>query len=229
MISPRDFPPGIVAVPMGDLTRYAHFWVSAMSTATPPHCVFSPQLGVNIANNLNRAIQQATFDWQWVWILGDDHEWRPDLLLQLLARQVDLVAPVVLKRTLPPTTVAYRIDPVELAVQSVPLQELPTSGLYPVDAVGGAGLLVQRRVFEAMPAPWFEFGRTQSDHTGEDMWFCEKARHLGFQCYIDCSQVMGHTTPVTLWPTVQDGRWTADVRFGSGAHFVVPPEDLADA
>lgn len=55
-------------------------------------------------------------------------------------------------------------------------------------------MMIKRRVFETLAAPWFEFGRAGDDILGEDYMFCHKAREAGFSVYMDwdASKTLGH-------------------------------------
>lgn len=61
------------------------------------------------------------------------------------------------------------------------------AGLLPVDGVGGACLLVHRDVFKAIEPPWFKF-----EGSGEDLYFCRKARAAGYRILIDTTVHTGH-------------------------------------
>lgn len=63
-----------------------------------------------------------------------------------------------------------------------------------VDAVGTGCIMIARKVFETMPAPWFEylFDAEGNMKTGNDFYFCRKAKKLGFNIYVDTSIVSNH-------------------------------------
>jgi len=63
--------------------------------------------------------------------------------------------------------------------------------LFEVDAVGTAFMLIKRKVFEAMKAPWF---KSKVD-ISEDLGFCEEARDLGFRIWVDPTCIIGHVGP----------------------------------
>jgi hypothetical protein len=50
-------------------------------------------------------------------------------------------------------------------------------------------VLIEARVFEAMPKPWFLFEYVETDDgptfRGEDIYFCEKAKAAGFHPLVD--------------------------------------------
>ena len=70
------------------------------------------------------------------------------------------------------------------------------SGLHAVDWVGCGFLLIKREVLEKMPAPWFQFIEERRGENyitySEDVWFCKKARELGYNIYIDLDCRLEH-------------------------------------
>ena len=75
--------------------------------------------------------------------------------------------------------------------------DFDSCGLREVDGLGVAALLVNLEVFRKMPEPWFEFhqvkvlGRGQ-DRFGEDLYFCDKAKQLGFKVWCDTDIETAH-------------------------------------
>lgn len=67
-------------------------------------------------------------------------------------------------------------------------------GLEKASSCGLAVALIERRVFEAIPAPRFQFEFTERGWRGEDIWFCDRAIEAGFQPMIDhdLSREIGH-------------------------------------
>lgn len=80
------------------------------------------------------------------------------------------------------------------------VQHHPLDGLQRVDAVGAAGLLVRREVFERLGSPWFrtEYDKQGLISKGEDFYFCEKAQEHGYEILADCSLVQQHIKDVVL-------------------------------
>ena len=77
-----------------------------------------------------------------------------------------------------------------MAVDQTPegyIQHRPMEGLQQVDAVGTAGLLVRRDVFENIPPPWFRFEYSDEGllTRGEDFAFCDKAKRHGHEIWSD--------------------------------------------
>lgn len=101
------------------------------------------------------------------------------------------------------------------------------SGLLPVYACGLAGMLIRRDVFEQIPPPWFELGRTNPEEIGEDVWFCEKLRRAGIPIVVDLDSVFGHFAPAAAWPTRrEDGTWTIRLQWENGQNIVINRPDL---
>jgi hypothetical protein len=146
----------------------------------------------------------------WLWIMGDDHVFDPDLLPRLLERNVDVVVPLCLKRTPP-------YDPVVYGGQNEKgefyVADLPDHGMTEVYAAGSAGMLIRRHVIEAIADPWFETG---GGGMNEDLTFCAKVRDAGFRIWCDTDCLIGHITKHTVWPVRREGGWHADLEVHPG-------------
>ena len=62
-----------------------------------------------------------------------------------------------------------------------------STGLEAVDRCGMGGMLVNMDVYRKLPTPWFALGYLpkENDFLGEDIFFCQKANHHGYQVLID--------------------------------------------
>lgn len=177
----------------------------------PPESQITWLLSSDTTANRNQAC--ANLYGEWVWFIDDDHAFRPDILRRLLEWDVDIVAPLVLRRHQPFLPVACLDDEV------LDLKQQPDEGLLEVDHTGSSGMLIRRRVIEAMAEPWFELGNGIS----EDVNFCRAARTAGFDIHVDLGTRMGHITPAVVWP-VHDGEWVTGFSVADGFELVV---DLA--
>lgn len=69
----------------------------------------------------------------------------------------------------------------------------PSDALYRVNFTSTGCTVIHRKVFEAIPPPWFMVDTHTADGAGgEDRYFCEKALAAGFPSYVDRSCVAGH-------------------------------------
>lgn len=199
-------PPGTVGVLVGSLARYRALFTSIERLRVPAGTNLIFAEGPEVARNCNSLVDQMTGEW--LWIMGDDHRFGPDILLKLLERRVDIVVPLVCRRQPPFETVLYK----KMVSDGAPnekyaLSDLPTTGMLQVDAAGSAGMLVRQHVFGAMPRPWFEFQR----HTSEDVGFCVNARASGFKVYADLDQTMTHITTCEIEPQRGKDGWSLSV------------------
>jgi hypothetical protein len=77
-----------------------------------------------------------------------------------------------------------------LTDQYVPLrpEEKPNEVLIEVDVIPMGCALIDTRVFQVIPEPWFDWTVTDPlKHEGltEDFFFCHKAQEYGFRIYLD--------------------------------------------
>jgi hypothetical protein len=116
--------------------------------------------------------------------IDDDIIVPPNGLMRLLGHDVPIVGGLYFARTPPHLPVCYRhvVDN-----HWVPITEF-CAGLQECDALGAGFMLIKREVFEKMERPWFDF----SDRMGEDMWFCEQAKRLGYTILVDADVKCKH-------------------------------------
>ena len=216
-------PPGTICVASGDLSRYPAFFMSLASTQHPNGTTMQWHTGNGIAMNRNALIREM--QGEWIWMIDDDHVWDGHLLMHLLDRNVDIVAPLYTMRYHPFTPSSFD-EP--LATGQYPAFSWETlsahTGLFEVAATGAAGLLIRKRVIKAMSDPWFEVGKVVSDQLWEDAWFCAKARKAGFRVYTDLDVQLGHITQMTLWPAYKG----VDIDIGANMRINMPHKYLVN-
>lgn len=202
---------GIVGVPISELTRFSNFWSSLYRLQVPHRTGISIAEGSSVAKNCNEMVRVLLKDARadWLWILGDDHVFLPEILMKLLDRDVDIVVPLCYQRKPPFMPVIYRGVTENNESITIHPKTLPKEGLIEVGAAGTAGMLIRRRVFEKMADPWFEFGRIRTEDLSEDIYFCRKALLAGAKIYCDVEQVLGHTAAYTVWPFLEGETWGA--------------------
>ncbi|MGR3303275.1 MAG: hypothetical protein ACUZ8I_12335, partial [Candidatus Scalindua sp.] len=99
----KKLPPGLIGIASSTMGRYREFDISLSTVGVPQGSGITYETGCDVAynfNNLCRKLLRRT-DYEWLWILGDDHVFQPDTLNRLIGRNVDIVAPLCLKRTRP--------------------------------------------------------------------------------------------------------------------------------
>jgi len=209
-----SYPPGVIGVASSFLGRYREFDVDLARVLAPRDTVVEWRLGVNIAHHFNNMIRTMLADpkLQWVWILGDDHVFRPNTLIDLLAHQVDMVTPLCLRRSVPYETVLHTCA--EDGYKLVPLSAIADkTGVLDVTqyTMGNAGTLLSRKLCEAIPGPWYVNGMTHPEYGGSDLYFCEKVRTAGFKMFLDMETTIGHMTHAAVWPVRNGDGYTGEL------------------
>lgn len=205
-------PAGTIAIPVGSLGRYWQLYASLDTLHVPKGTEIIFAEGVNVAYNLNKIVRQMKGEW--LWVMGDDHRFRDDMLLRLLEHNLEIVVPVCSRRGAPFQTVLYKFASVDATSYMTYSwddlsQDYPKGGLAVVEAAGSAGMLIRKPVLDAMKDPWFAW---VEERVSEDVGFCLKARQAGFNIYADLDQTLPHITPCELEPyRDKDGKWQVSV------------------
>jgi len=198
----------------GELARYADTLSDLEAVSVPLNSGLSWLRGVLISDLLNQSLERVYSQpgLEWVWVMGDDHRFPPNVLLHLLDRDVDCVIPVCVHRQ-PPfwTNVMHVAD--DGTKRFKPITDLPTSGLYKLgdgETCGDAGILIRKRVLDAIPRPWYDTRRSGA-YASDDTAFTSRVREAGFDIYVDCDMPIGHITPMTVTPIAHDGKWSLQI------------------
>lgn len=132
----------------------------------------------------------------WAFFLDTDMCPAPDVLSRLVAHGKDIVGALAFARSGSPDPNAGWHPPQGPKVGRADCEGKlvePQRGLVKVDWIGAAAMLVRRRVFERLPAPWFLLppNGLASDR-GEDQGFCWRAQAAGFEIYCDTDTIVDH-------------------------------------
>lgn len=190
-----------IGVISGELLRYSQF-TQTLTTMDVPEggATITWAASCALVSNLNAVTEQALSDGSThLLVMGDDHVIPRDLLTRLVAHDVPIVAPLCVMRQPPYRATIF----MRKAGQGYDFRQLTggRQGLVEVEACGNAGMLIHRDVLVKMPEPWWEAGKIDPAKLMEDVYFCQKARALGFSIYVDTTLGLGHLTTVTLWPS----------------------------
>ena len=218
-VKEKTYPAGTVAYLYSDLGRYDEFYDSLMNTIYPSETYRDKGSGADIVASLNDII--GRMKGEWLWLLGDDHVWAPELLLKLLDRNVDVIVPLCARRKPPfsPTIFKNELGDAEGSHKVLNWGELTqTSGLLKVDGrIGTAGMLIRKKVLDKIGYPWFEIGKECSFLLQEDMYFCKKIQEARFDIYCDLDNTIGHIFRGVVWPVTDKSKWGIQFNFGRGS------------
>lgn len=216
-------PPGGVCMISGELTRFGQSMQAWTRLQVPAGSASPWIMGTLVGNNINSAFRSimAAPSLEWAWLMGDDHTYEPDILLNLLDRQVDVIVPLCLNRSVPFDPTIIEADKNGNPVRLKHLEDLGTSsGLYrlgPHETCGDAGILVRRHVLEKIGDPWHRLLKSGS-HNAEDREFIKRVKDEGFEVHVDLDNVIGHLGVVEYKPVRKETGW--EVRISSGQRHV---------
>ncbi len=192
--------PGTVGTVTGDMLRYAAFWRSTMSLERPQGSISMMSSGLDLPTNRNNLAEGMRGDW--LFCLDDDIVVTPTTLTRLLATMErgdwDIVAAFSLRRVPPFDSLVYVEDPLE--AECPPWVPDGRRGVMEIAACGMGGVLIHKRVFDALEKPYFRVGQVDPSHYHEDVEFCHRARLAGFRIAVDLDTPVGHVSPFAVWP-----------------------------
>ncbi len=196
----------MIGVTSGELSRFSAFTTSLISVMAtmPPGSGLVWAKGVDVSGNCNQLCRKTLAgEYEWLWVMGDDHAFPQDTLVRLIAHDVDVIVPHCLKRYPPWKPVVFSHQNEDGAYV---VADLPRSGLVEIHAAGSAGMLIRRDVLEAVGDPWFT-PSPDAHGLNEDLHFCQKVREAGFRLWCDPEITLGHIALHTVSPEWQDGQW----------------------
>jgi len=219
--------PGEIVYCTTGYARCESFYNSLMLLEVPHGTQIAKSVGTGLASMMNGLMHGLRAESRWVFILGDDHEFRPDVLKRLLMRaelyHLPCVVPLVCRKVPPFESVLFDLK----TTKPLEFQDLP-SGDDPVEihAAGTAGMLVQRNVIDKIGFPWFRMAFGGPDLSDEDVYFCHRIREAGFSIYVDPTISMSHIPAEVYvspkrWP---NGEWSVEFRWADGRSFAIPSQ-----
>ena len=148
-------------------------------------------------------------DYNYLFLLDSDCEPPRDCITKLLEYDKDIVGsvcPGIVEGKVVYT--AAMIDeaaikaggPHKYMMHGPKSEDLP-KGLVEVDAMGATGVLIKREVIEKMKYPWFKVLYTpdgEDIRSGEDFFFCAKAKELGYKIWADFDLIQKHYKVVSI-------------------------------
>lgn len=192
-----------VCMPIADQVSAATMRsIMALDLPKPYHLL--DRTGVPVEHARNHIVGRVLFDpaladvTHLLWV-DDDMTFAPDALRRLLAHGLPIVGGLCHGRRAPhyAPILAYRRAG-DLAGYAF-RHDYPL-GLVEVDATGGAFILVERCVYEAIEARFDKPGEGPYSNQGfgEDFSFCARAAECGFKTFVDTTLEIGHLAEVVV-------------------------------
>lgn len=228
MADADDFGPGVVGVLAQETARFSMFAQALTSLDMPAGSEVKWIFGHDIPQNMNMLIRGflSKPDAEWLWIMGDDHCFSPDLLTKLLSHAVDIVVPLCLMRATPylPVAMSGKVEDGTFAGyrERLALDDHPDGGLVRVHSAGSGGMLVSRETILGMSEPWF--WSPEGENLAEDFMFCDKAtKEAGAEIWCDLDASLGHMATMAVWPVRTPQGWSFGFSMVGGYQLVAPP------
>lgn len=111
----------------------------------------------------------------------------------LLSRNLPVVGANIVTKAMPATPTARKYDPMQQG-GSVVYTNADSEGVEEVWRLGTGVLLVDLKVFEDLPKPWFNMEYREGQYVGEDWYLMERLQAKGVSPYVDhdVSKHVGH-------------------------------------
>lgn len=136
--------------------------------------------GSGIAENRNNLVKRAmnNVDLTHILFVDDDQMFPADTIHRLLAHNLDIVGANIVRKESNPRT-----NSKELNSPNCVWTRKNSTGIQEVDFNGTGLMLIKKEVFEALKEPYFFYD--VENNTGEDVYFCNRAKEKGFKIHID--------------------------------------------
>ncbi len=225
-----EYPAGLVAtVASGDSVRFSSFMMALGALKVPQGSAYNMIGSAYVHKNRNGAVEKllAHDKWQWLLFVDDDNPPMPDMLLKLLAHNVDVVGGLYLHRAWPFYPHVYRrsvIDP-NKPYENLPHTDIKADTLMAVDAVATGGMLIRRPVLEKLGPQCFNYMQVPNGSwMGEDLSFCMRAQDAGFGIFVDTAVALPHLRSFALTPAFPNGECTPAIILDNGLAVLIGSE-----
>jgi hypothetical protein len=193
--------PGLLGIVAPFLGRYREFPMSIDRLRCPEGTGMNMYYGVSKTDYCNMMIRYLLEhqEYSWLWIISDGFVFRPDLVENLLERDVDVVVPQTLYDEYPYAPRLCEDKAGNYADVSKGWLQGKTGMVKLTDKTcRPEGMLIKREVFEQLEDPWFVNGMTRSEECGSGIWFCQQLHEHGIGLYLDLDNSMGTITHVGI-------------------------------
>ncbi len=219
--------PGTIIVPAAAQPRYWEFSSSMERLLVPEGTRYFIERGCSVVDNFNSAMKKATGDW--VWFLGDDHEFHEHTLMRFLDHQVDVVVPISPTKVAPwvPCVIHGPADD-RVWHENMDLytwDELSGDGLMALpkgDFIGQAGMLVRMPILKQIGTPTFKCGQLDPGRLQEDLYLCHELQQMGVTVWIDRDVIFDHWFIMGVTARKHNGQYVPALK--TGGKVVVLPD-----
>lgn len=198
----------LIGIPTAEFGKQAEFQDHFDQMVKPPGSIVTRSHSQSPARNRNLIIGQAeSHKCTHVLFIDDDVIVPPNLLIQLLSHDVDIVTGLYLMRNFPHQPIIFgQADNDGKAIHYYPKKE--DKGLVKIVAAGLGACLINMKVFKALEKPYIRLGELEADHWCDDLGFFKRVREAGFEMYCDLDCTLQHFASVKVYPERDaEGKW----------------------
>lgn len=141
-------------------------------------------LPANARNQCVEAAQAVKADW--LLMIDADMRFPYDTLVRLMAHEKDVVGGVYVRRGTTDQIIGTPLVPDDV------------TGLTEMQQIGTGCILINMKVFDLLPRPWFRHNDEAGNNVGEDIQFCRMVRDRGVSVWADIDLDLGHVDQVVL-------------------------------
>lgn len=209
----------LIGVPTAEYARRADFYDYFNSLTKPAGTAITFSHGQSPARNRNLIIRQALdIGCTHLFFLDDDVAFRPDLMMNLLKHDKDVVTGLYLMRSYPHQPIVFDFADSDGKVGWHYLED-NEHGLIRIRSCGLGCVLIKTSVFKKLEElglsadshgakdKWVTLGQLESDHWCDDTSLFNKIHEAGIEMYCDLDQHVGHMASITVWPEIINGKW----------------------
>lgn len=197
----------LIGIPTAEYARRADFYDYLNGLIKPDGTYVFMSHGQSPARNRNLMIKYALEqNCTHVMFIDDDTAFPPDMLMKLLAHDVDIVTGLYLMRNFPHQPIIFdsSMEDGRCAYHFLDNNE---KGLIEILNCGLGSCLIKTHVFKAIEEPWIRLGELEKDHWCDDIGFFNRVRAKGFKIHCDLDCPVGHVASMIIWPDRVDGKW----------------------
>lgn len=191
-----------IGIPCSDTGRYRDFDNCLQKLVKPDDFIVHYQPGASIAKNRNIIIRLAMqSNCTHLLFLDDDMIFEPDLIVRLMAHDVDVVSAHCAIRY-PDMEGKFKsvlIDSFNLNNDLVWHKLTNEKGLIPIWASGLACTLIKCEILNKFEE-YCAIGFLHHDELSEDISFYMRLHEAGYDSYCDLDCHVGHHTNAVIWP-----------------------------
>jgi hypothetical protein len=176
------------------------FFDSFVGMEKPPYTYLRCSTG-HIEDMRNELVKKALHsDCTHLIMMDTDQIYHEKTISRLLSHKLPIVGCLVYRRYPPFDPLMFRGS----QGKYLGITEWEEDGLIDVDATGTGCLMFDMDIFKKLPEPWFKEVKSEDGKvTGEDFYFCEKAREAGYEIFVDTSIPAGHLSQMII----NEGTW----------------------